>query len=63
LLAQIEAPTPLPQTATPRSTWPAASPRQWNYEVRVVVIGDQIVCSEINNLMARRTEPGEQFLL
>ena len=57
-----------PKDGTPQKPAPAVSPRRhspgkWNDEVGIVVVGDHAVCTEIDDLMPRSVELGEQFLL
>ena len=55
LFAQTEAPTPLPQTATPRSTAPAATARASGMtKVGIIVARVQAMRSEIDYLAPRR---------
>ena len=63
LLAQTEAPTPLPQTATPRFTSSAAPrPGQRSDAVGVIIVRHQLVGAEIYYLVTRLTQLGGQFL-
>jgi len=63
LLAQTEAPTPLPQTATPRFHLAFNHrPRERNDKVRIIIAQHQTMRAEIRDLVARRLKPCEQFL-
>jgi hypothetical protein len=64
LLAQIDAPTPLPQTAMPRSTSPAATARaRGMHEVRIIVVGMQTMRTEVRDLMTRFAQALNQVFL
>ena len=64
LLAQTDAPTPLPQIATPRSTFSALQrPGERDDEIGIVVVLVQAMSAEIDDLMPRRAELGDEFLL
>jgi hypothetical protein len=64
LLADTVAPTPLPQTAIPRSTLPSGnSPRQRENKVRIVVTRIQLEGAEFDNVMTCCNEPRSQVLL
>jgi len=52
----MDAPTPLPQSATPRSTASSNGPGKRNDEVRVVVSRAQFVRAEVYNLIARTAQ-------
>src|SRR5208337_5125943 len=57
LFAAMDAPTPLPQSATPRSTSPAATAlARWIDEVGVVISGVQFVCAEVHDLVPRPSQ-------
>jgi hypothetical protein len=63
LLAQTAAPTPLPQTAAPRSTVPAAT--EWASGITksgIIVALVQTVGAGVDNLVPRRAQAGEQIL-
>jgi hypothetical protein len=64
LFAQTDAPTPLPQIATPRSTFPGGHGlREREHIIRIVIIFAQVMCPEIDDLVSRFAKLAEQLLL
>ena len=63
LLAQTDAPTPLPQIATPRCTLSGNHGLGERHdEVGIVVLRIQRVCAEIHDLVARGAQVRDEFL-
>jgi hypothetical protein len=64
LFAQTDAPTPLPQTATPRSNFSDGNGAgQWDDKVWIIIVQVRLPIAEIELFMTSRAQHPDQIFL